>query len=79
MNIESMPDKTLENYQEMQENRLDQGIELSIRKAFNMIDVDNDTLISREDLQRVLAEDGLDDAAIDRIYRETDENGDGMI
>lgn len=79
MNIESMPDKTLEKYQEMQENRLDQGIELSIRKAFNMIDVDNDTLISREDLQRVLAEDGLDDAAIDRIYRETDENGDGMI
>jgi hypothetical protein len=31
MNIESMPDNTLEQYQEMMEARQDQGIELAIK------------------------------------------------
>ena len=35
--------------------------------------------MSREELERVLAADGLDQAAIERIYQETDVDGNGEI
>ena len=52
-----------------------------MREAFAIIDKDNDGLVSKEDLKKVLRELGMNinDEGIEDMIKEADKNGDGNV